>query len=954
MKTLTPLVAALALAGGTLPAQAEIDDTMAVAWNQSGSHWQTIDTEHFHIHFDAQHQQQARRAATIAEQAWQALTPRIGWQPAERIHMVLTDDHDMANGWADVEPFNQIRVFLSPPDGYSTLEHYDDWLNLLITHELTHVLHVDMAFGIPAAVRSVFGRNVLTFPHAFTPGFLIEGLAVYTETDLAAGFGRGDSTLYDMMMRAEVMNGIDDLSEISTPLRDLPGGKHYLYGYYYWAFLAETYGEDKVREYLQQYARNIIPFFMQHSEARKVFGKSHNRLWLEFGDWLQARFQPQIDRLQQQPESAMTLISSAPTARTTASASDGRYYYFLQDNGDDRRSLMKTDPLNGETSELLSLTGIRDIDVAGTGQIIYTRYVVSSSGQTHSDLFTVIDGEEQRLTEGGRYRSARWLTRPGQPAQLIASQIIAGISSLHLLDAQGNHLRTLWQGDAGDVLGDFSLSAAGDKLVASLKRPQSSWNLEIMSLQKPNHWQAITQTAAMEHSAHFVDNDQSLLFSADYREASDGNDDNAAKAFNIYRLSLSNGEVTPMTHTLTTLTQPLEINGQLMAQHYRDGGYQHVQVKAQQEAAFNIHSTTPAPRYPDHYQPLAETSTARDYNALDSMMPTQWFPLFSVSEDYNTLGLTFSGADALRRHNYDMSLSADTQNDLLNFSINYHYDNRWQVMLLREHNYYENDDDELTMIRRHCIAEISRHHIITAMEDMLSLSAGLHRDEEQSVAGDGLDSSGPHTRKAVAGLRLDFDNMEAYRNSFSPSWGSTATLLFESNDLIDSDYSGNIVLANVSHFIDLPGNQVLAVHVAAARGGDETDPFELGGTMSESEQPLFGRDQWGLRGYDEATQVGSRVQVNSLEYRFPLINIERGWGMMPIGIAGFSATVFSDYGAAWNQGDDIDYLASAGVELNAELVVLYGHRLPLRVGYAYGLDKDKGDEHTYASIGFQF
>ncbi|MCA6064864.1 hypothetical protein [Thalassolituus marinus] len=65
MKTLTPLVAALALAGGTLPARAEIDGTMAVAWNQSGSHWQTIDTEHFHIHFDAQHQQQARRPATL-------------------------------------------------------------------------------------------------------------------------------------------------------------------------------------------------------------------------------------------------------------------------------------------------------------------------------------------------------------------------------------------------------------------------------------------------------------------------------------------------------------------------------------------------------------------------------------------------------------------------------------------------------------------------------------------------------------------------------------------------------------------------------------------------------------------------------------------------------------------------------------------------------------------------
>lgn len=169
-------------------------------------------------------------------------------------------------------------------------------MNLLITHELTHVVQLYMAMDSPSSLRELLGRHLFTFPHVLTPSFMIEGLAVYKETSHQIGYGRGQSSRYEMLMRQEVINGVDDLSQIAVPSRDWPFGKQYLYGYYYYAFLAERYGSQKITGYLNNYSRQLIPFFLQNSIAKKTFGKSHETLWPEFKSWLKFKFLSQIKK----------------------------------------------------------------------------------------------------------------------------------------------------------------------------------------------------------------------------------------------------------------------------------------------------------------------------------------------------------------------------------------------------------------------------------------------------------------------------------------------------------------------------------------------------------------------------------------------------------------------------------------------------------------------------------
>ena len=51
---------------------------------------------------------------------------------------------------------------------------YDDWMRLLITHEYTHIVQMDMVNSLPEVLSNIFGN--LYFPNMFQPIWLIEGL----------------------------------------------------------------------------------------------------------------------------------------------------------------------------------------------------------------------------------------------------------------------------------------------------------------------------------------------------------------------------------------------------------------------------------------------------------------------------------------------------------------------------------------------------------------------------------------------------------------------------------------------------------------------------------------------------------------------------------------------------------------------------------------------------------
>src|SRR5258706_8843442 len=104
-------------------------------------------------------------------------------------------------------------------------------------------------------------------------------------------YGRLGNSAFEGMMRAEVARGLRPLREINAEGRGFPLNRDYLYGSYFFAFVRERYGEKAVTDLVEDYSDNIVPFRV-HSNPVRVTGKPMDALWVEYQDWLRARFAP--------------------------------------------------------------------------------------------------------------------------------------------------------------------------------------------------------------------------------------------------------------------------------------------------------------------------------------------------------------------------------------------------------------------------------------------------------------------------------------------------------------------------------------------------------------------------------------------------------------------------------------------------------------------------------------
>src|SRR5574340_242318 len=151
--------------------------------------WYSADSKHFRINYAHPQRAQAERVADIAERVYARLTQELQWEPSGRIEIVVLDEFDIANGFSTPLPFNKNAIFLTPPDDGELLDN-SVWLELLLTHELTHTIHLDKVRGAPKVIRHIFGRNPLLFPNLWQPGWAIEGIATWNESTPEAGRGR--------------------------------------------------------------------------------------------------------------------------------------------------------------------------------------------------------------------------------------------------------------------------------------------------------------------------------------------------------------------------------------------------------------------------------------------------------------------------------------------------------------------------------------------------------------------------------------------------------------------------------------------------------------------------------------------------------------------------------------------------------------------------------------------
>ena len=245
--------------------------------------WKSYGNDKFRIYFDNVSRQEVERCYKVYERTLVGLENLTG----NELHHVpiLLEDYGLdVNGFADPLFFRSRIAYrgnsLSSSDDLELILR-DDCADVLI-HEGFHLYHMTETGGFMGGLRTVFGRVIQ--PNMLSPGWLIEGLAVYAESTLESPYaGRLNIGVYEgIILTKAYVNKLPTLGEAQFFDIEYPNlNSWYVYGSYFAKYLANTYGKDKIRLFIEEYGRGFYIYSLNNA-AKTAFQKPFEDLW---DDW---------------------------------------------------------------------------------------------------------------------------------------------------------------------------------------------------------------------------------------------------------------------------------------------------------------------------------------------------------------------------------------------------------------------------------------------------------------------------------------------------------------------------------------------------------------------------------------------------------------------------------------------------------------------------------------------
>ena len=942
--------------------------------------WKTLKTEHFLIHFDERHEAYAQRLAAIAENVHHKTTEWLRWWPHNRTEVVIDDSVDFSNGGASPLPYNRSIIYMQPPSGGELISN-EPWLEQVFTHEYIHVLHLDQASGFPGGLRKIFGRILFSFPQIFSPKFVSEGLAVYGETDHDKGFGRGQSAIYQAMMRTEVSNGLRSLTELSYhgyQGTDWPRGQVYLYGYYFFEFIEQTYGQEKIIEYIRNWNNNIVPWRM-NARAKQVFGVSGKVLWEKFQQYLHHKFDPQLELLTrlQGPVTPVTENDDINVGNPVW-LDNGTFYYYESDGRSPARIIKRS---GDKQKEIGGVKGLLMFDVNQQGDILMSRFEICDGDKLYADLYLRSEGSWRwrRLTRCGRYTKAFW-SKDGQ--QIVAVRAGDGAASLVSLGWSDKARKRLIETEllselkVGDALGALAWSPDSRYLIASVKRQATGWNLERFDM-STKAWRWLTKDAHIQQAPQISRDGSTLYYIADslLDEATQ------TQQMTVFAMDLDTLRPQALMTTISAITafaiDPAD--KQIRFVEYTPEGRQILQqaiklpeVLVDADVSGNIieasESSSASPEIeafvnsadydPDQYQ------TVGDYYPLLSMRPRAWWIwLTSDSVDNTSAQLIIDGLDARGRHYWQAAPEIFFEKETAGGSLAYIYRDRFAFIGSRDIDTVQDEDEDdnepsIWDVEERVQAILSQPFSSLANRFRINLGIGAEWIERIVENFNGSKSRSDRQDNLV-GLSLSWDSSERFVHSISQESGRFVKLTAEHYGLFaDEDSHGLQAHLDWREFISLWGSHVLVLRYVEGVADNDTRGLQLGGYSDDLATVAgaigFGKNEFALRGYDDDIDelIGQRLRLGSLEWRIPLFDFFDGLSAPPIGLGKGSMAVFVDTGAVWDKNDEPDYLTGAGLEFNPQILIGFDtFALDLTFGAAYGFDDELGGTELYLRLG---
>jgi hypothetical protein len=341
----------------------------------------------------------AQRVAREAEGALDALVPLFGVPPPP-IVLWVEGGTDVYNGFAAPLPRPTVGLRALFPTDTSLGYGAESELELLLVHELTHVLQFAFLEGRKVPRLGLVGETVATPP----PAWLIEGLAVWAESEFTQG-GRRDAALTRGVLESAALLGtwpsLEDVS-LST-FAAWPGAQaQYLFGGGFTAYLIERHGFEAVRQSLRAYnAGGILrPFAVAWREAVGVDLEAECAAWYEE---VLARAKVRAAEVDKERGVGVRRTETGWYTRAPTPSPDGKMLAWV--SWPAAIKVAEIGPRGALRRERTLLTDRLPTVLAwlDARTLVYVR-TAPGPGRVFSELFAldVLTGNERQLTEGAR------------------------------------------------------------------------------------------------------------------------------------------------------------------------------------------------------------------------------------------------------------------------------------------------------------------------------------------------------------------------------------------------------------------------------------------------------------------------------------------------------------------------------------------------------------------------
>jgi hypothetical protein len=224
----------------------------------------------------------------------------------------------------------------------------------------------------------------------------------------------------------------------------------------------------------------------------------------------------------------------------------------------------------------------------------------------------------------------------------------------------------------------------------------------------------------------------------------------------------------------------------------------------------------------------------------------------------------------------------------------------------------------------------------------------------------GADSREDLVRRAVrGGWMLNASRQYGYSISTEEGWRAMVSTEI-TREALGADGDSGAALADVRGYVPVwPRHGVIAARLAGATTWGEQRVRRIYSAAGSGPQPLqfeFGSDAIGLlRGLDESDEQNFHAAVANLDYRFPLLRVQRGAGTLPIFLRTIHGALFADAGNAWRESFRWhDVRASTGGELSMDVVLGYVLPVTFTAGASWVFDGAGGHAAAFARIGRAF